>query len=89
MNPDITAVEPVGGWRLRLTFEDGERREVDIAALVEPTGVFEALNDPDFFRRVRVNPELGTIVWPNGADLCPDVLHRAGRLLAPARQRAG
>jgi hypothetical protein len=38
--------------------------------------VFEPLRrDPELFRRVRVDHELGTVVWPNGADLDPDVLH--------------
>jgi hypothetical protein len=31
--------------------------------------------DYDCFRKIRVNPEIGTIVWPNGADLAPEVLH--------------
>jgi hypothetical protein len=35
----------------------------------------EPLQNPDYFRRVRVDPELGTVVWPNGDDLDPDVLH--------------
>jgi hypothetical protein len=37
--------------------------------------VGEPLRDPDFFRLVRVDPELHTITWPNGFDLDPDVLH--------------
>jgi len=74
MNKDVTKVECLGGTHLRLTFEDGERREVDIARLVPFDGVFEPLNDPAYFRQVTVNPDIGTIVWPNGADLCPDVL---------------
>lgn len=47
---------------------------MDLAPLLDFTGVFEALRDPELFARVRVNPEIRTIVWPNGADLCPDVL---------------
>ncbi len=39
------------------------------------SGVFTALMDDSFFRQVRVDRELGTIVWPNGADVCPDVLY--------------
>lgn len=35
----------------------------------------EPLRDPDYFRQMRVDPELGTVVWPNGFDLDPDVLH--------------
>ena len=79
MYKDITKVEPLGDLRLRLTFEGGERREVDLGELVPLDGVFEALKDPDFFRSVRVEPDVGTIVWPNGADVCPDVLYEKSR----------
>lgn len=71
----VTEVRVLDGTRLALGFDTGEVREVDIANLVEPFGVFERIHDPAFFRLVRLNPELGTIVWPNGADLCPDVLY--------------
>ena len=74
MNRDVTHIRVLGGTRLGLTFEGGEQREVDIAHLARFQGVFEPLRDPAFFSRVTVNPDLGTIVWPNGADLCPDVL---------------
>jgi hypothetical protein len=40
-------------------------------------GVFEPLKDPAYFRRVRLAPESGTIMWPNGADLDADVLYSA------------
>ena len=71
----ICSVEPLNGFALRLGFDDGTTREVDLEAeLWGP--VFEPLrNDPQLFREVRVDRELGTIVWPNGADLDPDVLH--------------
>lgn len=46
-----------------------------IAQLVEFTGIFEPLADAAFFAQVTVNPDLGTIYWPNGADLDPDVLY--------------
>jgi hypothetical protein len=72
--PRITAVEPLKDSRLRLTFTDGMVREVDLSGeLWGPMA--EPLQDPDYFRQVRVDPELGTIVWPNGYDLDPDVLH--------------
>jgi Protein of unknown function (DUF2442) len=71
----IRSVEPFEGFVLRLSFDDGTVREIDLEAeLWGP--VFEPLrDDPEFFRQVRVDEELGTIVWPNGADLDPDVLH--------------
>jgi hypothetical protein len=72
--PRVTAVEPLAGFVLRLTFTDGLVREVDLSGdLWAPMA--EPLQDPDYFARVRVDPELGTVVWPNGYDLDPDVLH--------------
>ena len=72
---DVIAVECLGEYRLRLTFEGGEKGEVDVAQLVSFDGVFEPLSNDDYFRQVRVEPDVGTIVWPNGADFCPDVLY--------------
>jgi hypothetical protein len=75
MGRDVVQVEHLERCRLRLTFEGNEQREVDIAAIVPFDGVFEPLKDEDYFRQVRVEPDVGTIVWPNGADICPDVLY--------------
>ncbi len=75
MLKDIIDVQPTTEYRLRLTFEDGIEGEVDVAELVEFVGVFAPLKDRQEFLKVRVNPELGTICWPNGADLDPDVLY--------------
>jgi hypothetical protein len=71
----IHSVEPLQGFRLRLAFDDGTVREIDLEdELWGP--VFEPLrHDPQLFRQVSVDDELGTIVWPNGADMDPDVLH--------------
>ena len=72
--PRVVAVEPLEGWRLRLTFTDRLVREVDLSGdLWGPMA--EPLRDPDYFRQVQVDPELGTVTWPNGYDLDPDVLH--------------
>jgi hypothetical protein len=74
---DIVEVAHLGDYRLFLRFADGAAGEIDLGPLLQFTGVFEPLLDPQFFALVRVNPDIGTIVWPNGADLCPDVLrHR-------------
>lgn len=70
----ITSVEVLGHYRLRLGFSDDSSREVDLTGELHGP-VFEPLTDPDFFAKVRVDPELGTVVWPNGADLDPLVLH--------------
>jgi hypothetical protein len=52
-------------------------------------GVFSQLEDVGFFSQVQVDPEAGTIVWPNGVDFCPDVLYSLAtgkpiRVLEPA-----
>lgn len=76
MHPPITAVEVLSHWVVALTFEDGSRGVLDLRALIgTPRGVFLPFEDPEFFAQVRVNPDLGTIVWPNDVDLDPDVLY--------------
>ncbi|MDQ1439377.1 MAG: hypothetical protein QOK43_3006 [Acidimicrobiaceae bacterium] len=70
--PKVTAVEVQPPYALRLTFDDGMTRELDLAyELWGP--MFESLRDPAFFAQVVV--EHGTVVWPNGVDLDPLVLH--------------
>ena len=77
MLQDVTKVECLADYRLRLCFEDGVEGIVDIAELVAFTGVFAPLKDKAYFRQVRVEADIGTICWPNGADLDPDVLYAA------------
>ncbi len=71
----IVEVQPRRDYRLHLRFEDGIEGEVDIAELIQFEGIFAPLQDHTEFLRVRVDAELGTICWPNGADLDPDVLY--------------
>ena len=72
--PRIADAEYLGDRRLRLTFSDGLVRELDFVGVLEG-GVLEPLNDPALFSQVVVDPVAGTVVWPNGVDLDPDVLH--------------
>ena len=81
----VTDVEVLDGYRLRLGFSDGTHRIVDLAT--ELSGpIFEPLRDPSLFRQVRLDYELGTVVWPNGADLAPEALY-AGFLEPPGDRR--
>jgi hypothetical protein len=75
MLKDIVAVEPLDGYCLKLRFEDGVEGIVDVAKCVPFTGVFARLRERNEFVAVRVNAELGTVCWPCGADLDPDVLY--------------
>jgi len=76
MLPRVEQVRYLGDYRLELTFTDGARGELDFKdRVVGRGGVFRPLEDTGFFSRVRVDPEAGTVVWPDGVDLCPDVLY--------------
>jgi Protein of unknown function (DUF2442) len=80
----VTDVKVVGNHRLRLRFDDGVSGEIDASGW-EWRGVFEALADPRFFARASVDDELGTVVWPNGADVAPETLRS---LVLEDRRRA-
>ena len=71
----VTEVRHAGGHRLWLRFEDGVEGVVDLGQDLSFQGVFEPLRDERYFAQVKVDPDCGTIVWPNGVDLDPDVLH--------------
>ena len=74
---DITDVKYVSGYTLILTFENGEKKKVDLQKrLLGP--IFEPLKDTAYFKKVYVDKELGTIAWPNGADKAPDTLYEIG-----------
>jgi hypothetical protein len=70
----------------RSTFEDGTGGDVDLSYLLDYSGVFEPLRDPDYFRQLNADPEAGTIVWPNDADIAPETLYALaqGRAAASA-----
>jgi hypothetical protein len=70
----ILQASVAGPHALRVTFNDGVSKTVDLYPLLEGP-VFESLREPAFFARVSVDPVCGTVVWPNGADLAPEALH--------------
>jgi len=72
---DIVEARPLGGYRVHLRFEDGVEADLDLGELIRFEGVFAELRDPVRFAELRVNPDLGTIFWPGGADIDPVVLH--------------
>jgi Protein of unknown function (DUF2442) len=70
----VTQVEPLEGYRLRVAFNDGVVREVDCRFLLRGR-LGEPLRDLRYFRQVRVDEESRTIMWPNGLDPSPELLH--------------
>jgi len=70
----VTAVTSLNPPTLRLEFSDGLVRVINCEFLLHGT-LGEPLKDPDYFRQVRIDNELRTIVWPNGLDPAPELLH--------------
>ena len=76
MIPILKTAEYIENYRLRLTFSDGKVGDIDLAS--ELWGeVFEPLNDLALFKLFKVDHELGTVVWPNGADFAPEFLYQS------------
>ena len=75
----VDRVTPLEGYRLRVGFSDGTERVIDAEPFLRGPIFQRVRNDRDFFEAVEVDRELGTIVWPNGADIDPDVLYGTAR----------
>jgi hypothetical protein len=73
----VSDVDYVSEYKLILTFRDGSVKTVDLEPYLDGE-IFEPLRDVDYFRMVRLNAELDTIVWDNGADMSPDFLYEIG-----------
>ena len=69
----VTDVEQLGARALRVTFSDGLVRELDFVGKLP--GILATIDDDESFAEVMVDSVAGTICWPNGIDLDPDVLH--------------
>lgn len=71
----IRSVVPLEGHVVRPGFTDGSEKTLDLSPCLNGP-IFEPLKGaPLLFRDVQVDEQLGTIVWPNGADIDPDVLY--------------
>ncbi len=75
--PHVAKVEVLYDYVVRLEFDDGFVRVMDLEPELHGP-VFEPLRDPQLFRKVSVDPELRTIIWPNGVDLAPEFLRGEG-----------
>jgi len=70
----VKAIKPLQDYRLLISFENGEQRVFDVKPYLDD-GVFRELCNEAIFNAVRVS--FDTAEWPNGADLCPEVLYSA------------
>jgi hypothetical protein len=78
----VTTAEYVGGYCLRLGFNDGKTGEIDLTELImnDSREVFRQLRDQRRFRQFEV--KMDTVVWANGLDLAPEFLY--DNLVCPA-----
>ncbi len=70
----IREAEVCGPHSLRLTFNDGTTKQVNVRPLLDGV-IFEPLRDPAYFACVTLDAICGTVVWPNGADFAPEALY--------------
>jgi hypothetical protein len=74
--PLLIDATPIDGYTVHVRFQDGIAANVNLSYLLDYGGVFEPLRDPNYFRQLRADPDGGTIVWPNHADIAPETLYR-------------
>ena len=68
----ISRVQPIEAFRVRLTLTDGSVVERDLGGFLTGSAFAAIRDSPELFRQVRVDG--GGLVWPGGADLCPDAV---------------
>jgi hypothetical protein len=81
--PVVVEASVIAPYKLKVVFRDGRRRTVDLTTLLHGP-VFEPLRDPNEFAKATVDAELGTVVWPNGADLAPEFLYEGAEHAEPS-----
>ncbi len=70
----VTRYEIVGSYPLRVAFDDRSEQVIDFEPVLAGE-LYGPLQDQALFQQVRLDPEVHTLVWPNGADFDPATLH--------------
>jgi len=70
----VRSFEIVSAYTLRVRFDDGSEQTIDFHPILAGE-LFGPLRDLAVFNQVRIDPEVETLVWPNGADFDPATLH--------------
>ncbi len=73
----VKSVNYITGHKLELEFNNGIRKEIDLSADLDGE-IFEPLKNIDYFKKVFLNKDTGTIEWPNSADFAPEFLFEHG-----------
>jgi hypothetical protein len=83
----VQAYQIVGPYTLKVRFDDGTEQVICFEPILHGT-LFGPLRDPALFDQVRLDPEVHTLVWPNGADFDPAMLHDWPQLVKDLAERA-
>jgi hypothetical protein len=87
--PLLIEATAADAFTVHVRFDDGLSEDVELSYLLDYGGLFEPLRDAAYFRRLQADPEAGTIVWPNEADIAPETLYAHARRRAASGPRAG
>jgi hypothetical protein len=70
----VVSFDPIRPFTLRVIFDDGTNQVIDFRPVLAGE-IYGPLQDEKFFNQVEIDPEVHTLVWPNGADFDPATLH--------------
>lgn len=70
----VVSFRRIGRFTLHVEFEDGVARDIDFSSVLVGE-LLHPLRDEAFFAQARLDEECGVIIWPNGADFDPALLH--------------
>ncbi|MCC7474796.1 MAG: DUF2442 domain-containing protein [Pirellulales bacterium] len=70
----VASFQQEGAYQLRVQYDDGSEQLIDVEPVLAGA-LFGPLKDPASFKQVTIDPEVHTLIWPNGADFDPATLH--------------
>lgn len=83
----VEKVEYVDGYKLKILFSDKKTKIIDLENKVKNAkGIFAPLKALEYFKKVALDDSHLSICWPNGADICPDVLYNMGKVVKTAKK---
>lgn len=83
----VVSFEIQGPYTLRVTFDDGQSQIINFQSVLNGA-LYEPLQDEQLFNKVEIDPEVHTLVWPNGADFDPSTLHDWPKYVASMQELA-
>ena len=71
----VISAEYIDAYKVQVSFNNGQSGTADLSCVPLKGGVFSQLKEKSIFAKLKVDKELSTIVWPNGADLAPEYIY--------------